>query len=125
MHSYTKVNTVYPLAARTAPYAPSPVQVNNGYRGLRADINVDAIAGAAGATLVLTIQRQEPTGGDWVDVVATAGLTAAGNYVLTISQNIPAAANANAQTILPRLLRVTAGGTSTGATFGVAFTWSD
>lgn len=96
---------VFSSAARTAS-ANSPSFTGTDARTLT--VIVDATDAAATPSVVFTIERYNPIGGDWTTVLASAAVTAAGNTVLTVGPGLPATANVSANTSVPHVWRVTA-----------------
>ena len=58
--------------------------VNNILSGMRALVNVSAVSGTT-PSLVVSLQAYNPLSGTWVDVAASAAITAVGDYVLSTS----------------------------------------
>lgn len=96
---------VLPSAARTAS-VNSPSFPGVGGRTLT--VIIDATASAATPSVVFTIERYNPVGGDWTAVLASAAVTGAGNTVLVVGPGVTAVANAAANTSVPFTWRVTA-----------------
>lgn len=112
---------VFTSTPRTANAPSADVTMLPREVGVRVDIDITAFTGT---NITFTIEYYENTSGTWKPLLASAALTAPGHTVLQADPRIPAAANAAAQAVVPKRLRITPSGTITSATYGVVATHS-
>lgn len=112
--------TLFESKARTAD-ENSAAMNNYAYRGVQVMVNISAVTASGAGTY--TLQGYDELSGTWFDVLASASKSASGFFTLTVYPGIAAAANASANTVLPKKWRLawdlTAG---TGHTFSAAAT---
>lgn len=99
----TQTITVLASAARTAD-TNSDTLVNPGFPGVRVRVNVTAIT--ATPSVVATIQEYESIGGNWINILASAAITATGRTVLIVHPGCVAVANRVVNEPMPRTWRV-------------------
>ena len=96
---------VFASAARTATVS-SPKFDSPGARALT--VIIDATDSAVTPSVVFKIERYNPIGDDWTDVLSSAAVTAAGNTVLQVGPGINDVANTHENATVPFVWRVTA-----------------
>lgn len=105
--NHVEAGNILPLVAASAALTNGADQINGGQRGVRLIVDVTAISGV-GATLVVSIKGKDPVSGKYQLLLASAGLTAVGTYVLTVYPGLTAVANAVANDVVPRTYRAEA-----------------
>lgn len=111
---------LFASAARIASENGSLRNLLPGLRGATFVVDITAITGT-GAALVVTIQAFDAASGKWVDVLASASLTAAGTTVLRVYPGLTAAVNLTSGVPMPSQYRValTISGTTPSITCSV------
>jgi hypothetical protein len=100
----TELPTLATLTAATTSTVIGTDLDTSMHRGIAVFVNITAISGT-GATLTVTIKGKSPAGVDYT-ILASAGLTATGQTVLTVYPAIPASANVTAQSTIPVVTHV-------------------
>ena len=97
--------TIVPLtsAARTADTNSASLE-NPGFPGVRVRVNVTAITDTP--SVVATIQEYESVGGNWINILSSAAITATGRTVLIVHPGCVAVANRVVNEPLPTTWRV-------------------
>lgn len=96
-------------AVQTTPYR-SDVQQNDPpvpYKGLRLDIDITAVPGAAPA-VVFTIEAYDEVAAVYSTILASASLTGTGHTTLVVHPELTASANAIAKDVIPQRWEVKA-----------------
>jgi hypothetical protein len=97
--------TLLASAARTAS-VNSAAQANRKHKGVIVNINVTA--DPALASVVFTIQGQDPISGEWYDILTSAAVAAVGHTVLRVYPGLVAVTNLAISYPLPSAWRVRA-----------------
>lgn len=120
---YTKVDKILEPTTQTDAWT-SPQQFNNGWTGLRIDIDITALGGT-NPTVTYTVESFDPAKNGWVTEIASTALNAAGHYLLHIHPHMTAVANQVRQAVLPHRwrIRTTLGGTSPTVTHSISATY--
>lgn len=92
-------------AARTASANSAEIVLGNYYSGVI--VSIDATAITATPSVTFSIQVLTPQG-DWVSVLTSAAVTAAGDTLLYAGPNIATTANVSANIYLPNRIRIAA-----------------
>lgn len=89
-------------------------------------VDITAITGTT-PTLVVTVEGKDPTSGKYHTLLASASLSTVSTTVLRIGPGLTAAANLTANSLVPRIFRVTAtiGGTTPAVTATVGICVND
>ena len=66
-----------------------------------------------------TIQFQDPIGGDWVTLLASAAKTGVGAFLLTVGPNVATTSNVSLGSYCPSIIRLVVSGTATSITDSV------
>lgn len=95
---------VYSSLARTA--TPTAVEINT--RRFRTMVVVlDATVHATSAALVITLARKDNASGKYIDILASASITAVSTNTIRIGLGLPVTANVSANEPLPNVVRLT------------------
>ena len=92
-------------------------QTNINGRGIKVVVDVTAITGTV-PTLTVTLQGKDTASGKYYTLLASTAIAATGTTVMDVYPGLTAAANATANTTLPKTWRVisTIGGTTPAVT---------
>lgn len=88
------------LAPATRAASQSLDRVNYNHRGIMLLLNVTAVA--ATENLVLKVRAKDPESGGFIDLIASAALTAIGLYRVAVYPGMAGVANVKADDVLPR-----------------------
>ena len=116
--SKPNANAVLTLTAANAASAPTSPDIDTGqFAGVFVYINVTAISGTT-PTLTVTIQGKDDISGQYHTILASAAINATGLTVLRVYPGLTAVANATANDVLAKTMRITTaiGGTSPSVT---------
>jgi hypothetical protein len=97
--------TAFASAARTATGNSGDLD-NGNAKGVVVFVNVTATAATPSVTFA--IQAKDPASGEYVSLLVSAAVTAAGMTMLTVYPGVTAAANVSASAVLPKTWRVLA-----------------
>lgn len=122
---YTKTVTILNPVQHSAAWT-SAEQFNNGWTGLRLDIDITALTGTS-PTVTYIVESFDAAKGGWVTELQSSAQSATGHLVLQVDPRVAAVANQAAQRILPQRWRVrtTLGGTSPAVTHSILATYSE
>lgn len=116
---YVKTGTLFPSLARTT-HADSAVEQNDGWTGLRVDLDITAFTGTS---ITFTIQYYDPGKGDWLTLLASAAQTGTGHVTLHVDPRMTTASNTILAAIVPKKWKLVPSGTITSVTYSASFVY--
>lgn len=116
--SKSNANAVLTLTAANATSAPTSPDIDtSNFGGVFVYINVTAITGTT-PTLTVTIQGKDDISGQYHTILASAAISTTGLTVLRVYPGLTATANATANDVLAKTMRISTaiGGTTPSVT---------